>query len=126
MNTLTRSQAIHAIRKRLLEMVDDEHSMCQVAAEQGVFCRGFGRYTDEQLRDRYDWLLKKNPEMTRKELEDLANRWQIARQVVNRVPIACDAQSIERDTCQGWDEFDNGTLADYYRQLMGEEVTISR
>jgi len=123
--TLTRSQAIHAIRKHLLAMVDDEHSMCQVAAEKGVFCRGFRQYTDEQLRERYEWLVKKNPEMSREELEDLANRWQLARQVVNKVPIACDAQEIERDTCQGWNDFDNGTLAQYYRQLIGEEVTIS-
>ena len=59
-------------------MTDDEHSMCLVAAEQDLFCRGFAQYAFPELEDRYWWIVKTRPELARKELEDLANRWQLA------------------------------------------------
>ena len=43
---MTRQEAIEAIRRKILEMVDDEHSMCRIAAEKGIFCRGFRQHTD--------------------------------------------------------------------------------
>jgi len=125
MATLTRVQAIDAIRRAILKLVDDEHSACEVAAEKGVFCHGFRRYSDEELRKRYKWLMKGKESMGREELEDLANRWQIARRVVDGTPICCDAQTQEQDTCRGWEDFDNPTLSKYYKELLGKEVTVS-
>jgi hypothetical protein len=122
--TMTRQEAVQAIRRKILEMVDDEHSMCRIAAEKGIFCHGFRQHTDEELRERYDWLLRNKPDMSREELEDLANRWQLARQVVNQVPVSCDAQTIERDTCRGWDTFDDDALARFYLELLGVQVEI--
>jgi hypothetical protein len=39
--------------------------------------------------------------MSREELEDLDNRWQLARQIVGDLPIACDVQQKEGDSCGG-------------------------
>jgi hypothetical protein len=125
MQSLTRDQAIAAIRRKLLTIVDDEHSMCQIAAQKGIYCHGFAQYTDEQLKERYSWLVQRHPGIEREELEDLANRWNIARQIVDKVPLACDAQQCEHDTCLGWDGFDNATLARYYRELLGHEIAVT-
>ena len=121
---LNRSEAIAAIRKRLLEMIDDDHSMCQVAAEHEICCHGFARLNDEQLHQRYSWLLRNNPGMSRQELMEAANRWELARQAVNQVPISCDSQCIEKDTCEGWDGFNDATIARYFQEILGEQVEI--
>ena len=121
---MTRQEAIQAVRSKLLEMVDDEHSMCRIAAEKDIFCHGFRQYTDGELRERYGWLLRRKPDMSREELEDLANRWQLARQIVNQVPVSCDAQTLEHDTCRGWDTFDDEALARFYLELLGVQVEI--
>ena len=123
MTKMTREAAISANRSKLLELVDDDHSMCRVAREKGIYCRGFD-VSEAELRSRYSWLTRKNPSMSREELEDRANRWQLARQIVDKVPISCDAQSLEHDTCKGWDGFDDATLARFHQELTGQEVTI--
>ena len=125
MTTMSRMEAIRAIRAKLIELTDDEHSMCQVASEKGIYCRGFRQLTDDQLKERYAWLLRRHPDLSRQELEDLANRWQLARQIVDRVPISCDVQTIEQDTCAGWDRFDDAEIVGFYRELLGADVVIS-
>ena len=121
---VSRTAAIGRLRKELLKLTDDDHSMCAVAAEKGVFCRGFRQYTDQELRSRYDWIVQRNPTATRDELEQLANLWQLARQVFDGVPIACDAQQREHDTCNGWDDFTNEELARHWKEILGQDVTI--
>ncbi len=124
MKGLARDKAIAAIRRRLLELVDDEHSMCEVASEKGIYCHGFRQYTDEELKERYEWLTRGKGDLSREAIEDLANRWQIARQIVDDVSLSCDAQTKEHDTCMGWDGFDNATLARFYRELLGHEIRV--
>lgn len=124
MVTIKRSEALAAIRRKLLQFVDEDHSMCQVASERGLMCHGFSRLTEEQLRKRYSWLLRIKPSMRRAELENLANKWELARQVVQGVPISCDAQAFEKDTCKGWDGFDNETIARFYKELIGKEIAV--
>lgn len=124
MQMMRRSDAVAAIRRKLLDLVDEERSMCQAAGQRGIYCRGFLKLTDEQLRRDYSWLLKRNPSMSRVELEDLANRWQLARQIVQDVPISCDAQTLEKDTCQGWERFDDATIARFHRELVGKDIFI--
>jgi hypothetical protein len=121
---LSRSAAIRRLRDVLVLMTDEEHSICRIAAERGIFCKGFSRYTDQQLRERYSWLVNRDPSISRHRLEDLADRWQLARQVFDDVPIACDAQQIEHDTCGGWDEFSDGDLVRFCRELLHESVII--
>jgi hypothetical protein len=121
---IQRANAIADLRAALLRMTDDDHSMCSVAASRGILCGGFRRYSDNELKDRYDWLVRKNPTASRDELEKMANLWQLARQVLEGVPLACDVQKIEHDTCMGWDEFTNDDLEKYYREIVGEDVNV--
>jgi len=119
MQTLKRDALVEAIRKMVMTLVDEEHSFCSVAGKLGIGCSGFHQYTDAELARRYRWIVKTRDPSTREELEDLANRWQLARQVVQDLPLSCDVQQIERDTCAGWDNFDDEQLASLYRTLTG-------
>lgn len=121
---MSRVEAIRRLREALMAMTDDEHSMCQVATEKGIYCRGFRRLSDEVFRERHDWLVHRNPSASRAEIEDLANKWQLARQIVDRVPLSCDAQLREHDTCDGWNEFTNQDLERFCREIVGKNATI--
>lgn len=79
MKVVTRLQAIDDLRRAILQLVDDEHSMCDTAKRLGIYCRGFAQYADEELFERYKWIVQRRGVKTREELEDLANRWQLAR-----------------------------------------------
>jgi len=124
MATITRDQAISRLREQLLARTDEDNSICKVAAEQHIFCNGFDRYSEDELRERYAWIARKRPGMTREELEQIANDWQVAQQDVKRLPLACDVQRRVHDTCGGWDDFSNEQLGTFYRQLTGEDVRI--
>ena len=122
---ISRPSLIAALREELGRRARGEMSICRLAATTGVFCKGFRRYSDEELRERYGWIAKKNPEATRPELEELADRWQLARQDVLGALTACDVQQLEHDSCGGWDDFTNDDLARFLRELTGRTVTIS-
>ena len=122
--TLNRNEIISRLRRELMQGTDEENSVCKVAAERGVFCKGFKRYTDEDLRRRYDWIVAKNPAMTREDLERIANDWQLAQQEVRELPMACDVQQKVYDTCRGWNDFTDEQLAKFYFQLTGDEIAI--
>ena len=122
--TMTRADAISNLRRELMQSTDEENSICKVAGERGVFCKGFKRYTDDELRKRYDWIVAKNPLMTRDDLERIANDWQLAQQEVHDMPFACDVQQKVYDTCRGWNDFTDEQLAKFYFQLTGDEIAI--
>jgi hypothetical protein len=124
MKTLTRNQAIDALRSKLLETVDEDHCICEVAARNGFYCHGFSQWSFDELKRRYWWLADRRPHVTREELERLANIWQVARQQVMGTQMACDTQTEEHDTCKGWDEWDSATLGRYVQELCGEQVAI--
>jgi hypothetical protein len=121
---LSRKDAIRNLRNELLKMTDIENSACKAAAEWGVFCNGFKQFSWGDLRSRYDWIVAKNPLMSREELERIANDWQLAQQEVHDLPISCDVQQRVHDTCRGWDDFSDEQLAKFYYQLTGQEITI--
>jgi hypothetical protein len=73
MKSLSRTQAIHDIRSSLMNLVDDEHSMCEVAARLHIFCGGFAQWTFRELKQRYPTIVRSRPRITRKQLEELAN-----------------------------------------------------
>ena len=122
--TVPRQDAIARLRRELLRFTDEENSCCKIAAERGIFCKGFHRYTDEELRKRYDWIADRRPGIGREELESIANDWQLAQQEVFELPMACDVQQRVHDTCRGWNDFTNEQLARFYQQLTGEEISI--
>jgi hypothetical protein len=124
MTTLERRQAVAMLKARLLELVDEDHSICEVASRYGIYCHGFGQWTFDELKERYWWLADRRPGITRPQLERLANIWQLAREEVLGTDLACDTQALEHDTCHGWDEWDERRLARYVFELCGEQVTV--
>ena len=124
MSSLTRDEAISRLRNEFVAMTDDEHCMCRVAADRGIFCRGFNQFSEDELRQRYWWIVRRRPSLTREQLEQIANDWQLTQQEVKDVPVACDVQARLHDTCRGWDDFSNDQLAQVYQQLTGETVLV--
>lgn len=122
-DAISRTAVIDLLREELLSRLDDETSICKLAAEKGIFCRGFRRWSESELRRRFGWIDRKRP-MSREELEDLANRWQLARQEVRGASIACDVQRIEHDMCGGWDDFSNEELSRFYFELTGKNIRV--
>ena len=120
MNITSRASLIKALRTALARGANGEMSICKYAAEKGIFCSGFRRFSDQELRDRLDWIVKKNPNGSRAELEETADRWQMARQDVEGVPTACDVQQIEHDVCNGWDDFSDEELSRFLTALKGK------
>ena len=122
MKTLTRDQLIDEIRRAALLLVDDDHSFCEVTGRLGIHCRGFKQYTDEELQEKYLWLARDHGATTRAEVEDLANRWQLARQLVSNEELSCDVQAREHDTCLGWDGYSDEYLAELHARLCGGDT----
>lgn len=121
---ITRRHAVDLLRARLLTLTDDDHSMCEVASRLDLYCRGFSRWTFEELKQRYDWLVDRHPGIGPDALRAKANAWQLGRQELHQVPLSCDTQQHEHDTCLGWDEFTNRQLEDFLRELGGPDVTV--
>jgi hypothetical protein len=124
MRRIHRQQCIDELRARMLQMTDNEHSMCSVAAKEGIYCKGFSQWTFEELKRRYAWIVASRPHVTRAELEKLANAWQLARQAVFGTRLSCDTQTLEHDTCRGFDGWTDADLARYHRELCGEAVEV--
>jgi hypothetical protein len=121
---LTRREAIEALRRHLMSLTDDQHSICQVASDHGIFCGGFRRFSDVEFRERFNALVARRDGLTRAQKEYLANTWQLARQILTNVSLACDAQTASHDSCGGWDDFSNEDLSRYLRELLAADVTV--
>jgi hypothetical protein len=124
-DVLSRQSLIAALRQNLAARAGGR-SICSLAAEEGIFCGGFRRFSDAELGERLAWIARKRPAAARSELEGLGDAWQLARQEVRDLPTACDVQSQEHDLCNGWDDFTDDNLATFYRELTGRPVTITR
>ncbi len=127
MKTMSRDELIDALRARLLELTDDEHSICDVATRTGIFCHGFAQWTFGELKQRHPTIVRSRPRLTPAELRDLANRWQLARQTAFGTALACDTQMHEGalGICKGWDQWSAEDLARFHRELTGEEVELA-
>lgn len=125
MQSMTRAEAIEGLRTELVKLTDGDMSACKLAADRGIFCRGFAQYEDDELKKLYSWIVRRRPKMTRAELESIADRWQMARQEVDELPLACDVQTRVHDTCRGWDDFSNADLSRFYQELTGKEIAVA-
>jgi hypothetical protein len=123
--TLSRTGAIDILRAQLLKLAGDDASVCKVAAEKNIFCRGLHRHDDIELRRQFDWINAKNPRMPRAEMEEVVDRWQLARQEVDGLPTACDVQQREHNGCRGWDDFSNEELSRFCLELTGRNVLVN-
>jgi hypothetical protein len=121
----SRDELISAIRSELVKFTDEESSICRVASERGIFCRGFKQFNDRELRQKFDWIVRKRPDLTRDGLEQIANDWQLAEQQVHERPIACDVQTEIHDMCRGWDEYTNDQLEKLYFELSGAKLVVA-
>jgi hypothetical protein len=123
MRTISRSQAIANLRRELLKLVDEEHSLCLVAARRGLICNGLGRWSTAELVRRLPWRTPSAaPE--RAEVERLANDWLSAFQDRPSGRLPCDPAPGRASLCAGWEEFYEGELARFHREMCGEEVRV--
>lgn len=119
-----RSEAIARLRETLRRLTDDEHSLCQVAAEQGIFCHGFRRWPASEFDRRWRGALGRSTHLSREQMEQLANIWQLAEQIRCRVTLACDTRNGSQSPCRGWDEFSNADIARFCSDLLGVSVEV--
>jgi hypothetical protein len=116
-DVVSRESIIERLRQELLHLAGDERSICRLAAERGIFCHGFNRFSDADLRQRLQWIARRRPDATRAEMEDLGDRWQLARQEVDGLPTSCDVQKREQNLCGGWDDFTDEDLVRFRNEL---------
>jgi hypothetical protein len=119
-----RGDAIARLRAELVRMCDDEHSLCQVAAERGIFCHGFRRWGAAEFDRRWKKAIGRSTHLSREQMEEFANLWQLAEQIRQRVCLACDLNVNGTGACRGWEEFSNEDLTRFCADLLGQEVQI--
>ncbi len=121
---MSRSQAIADLRRELLKFVDQEHSLCLVAAQRGIFCNGFGRWSTAELERRLPCRTPAEGEPKRADVVRRANHWLSGLQDVHAGRLPCDVLQDHRSLCAGWEEFFESELAIYYREMCGEDVRV--
>jgi hypothetical protein len=122
---VTRETAVAQLRTKLISMTDAGKSVCRTASEKGLFCRGFHRDSDDELRFRYAATIENATELTRAELEERANAWQLARQKQEGTLLCCDVQFMTYETCRAWDDFSNEELSRFCEEMLGERVCVT-
>lgn len=121
---LSRPKAIEILRASLKALCDDEHCACAAAAHFGVFCQGFRKLSDADLRKRFGWIAQKRRKASRAELERLISLYHLGRQEVTGAEICCDAETREHCACDGWNMFDNRQLEQFCLQLSARPIQI--
>ncbi|HYK43411.1 MAG TPA: hypothetical protein VE007_13570 [Thermoanaerobaculia bacterium] len=119
MEPKARKDAIDRLRDSLLGMVDADKSLCRVAAERGIFCRGFRRWHVAEFDRRWRGAIGRSTHLSREQMERFADLWQLTEQVCRGVSLACDANRGLESPCRGWDEFSDEELARFCRELDG-------
>jgi len=121
----TRVEAIASLREALVKLCGDGRSMCQAAAENAIFCRGFRQWPEREFHDLWKPLIGVSTHLTRTQMERFADLWQLSEQVRQGLRLACDAQVVHSGVCRGWDEFSNVDLARFCGEILGRDVLVS-
>ncbi|HSY50066.1 MAG TPA: hypothetical protein VLC46_14725 [Thermoanaerobaculia bacterium] len=122
---LTRETAVARLRRKLIAQREEGKSVCRMAAEKNIFCRGFLRDNDDDLRFRYAAAIDDAARLTREGLEERANVWQIERQRQEGALLCCDVQYMGYETCRAWDDFSNEELSRFCAEMLGENVRVT-
>lgn len=120
----TRGEAIARLREALIKLTDDERSMCQVAAERGIFCHGFRRWNALEFDRHWRNSIGRSTHLSRAQMEEFANLWQLTDQIRTGVAFACDLQAVERGACRGWAEFSNADLSRFCCDILGQDIDV--
>jgi len=126
MKDISRSEAIRHLREHLTTRLDGSHSLCHVAGEERIFCGGLAQWSDEELYERFPWIDRFRPVRTRAELLQRIDQWLLHRQHLPSGRLPCDVADCQGHAkpCHGWDEFYEGELGRFCRELLGEEVRV--
>jgi len=121
---LSRPQAIALLREKLAAMTDESHCLCAVAAQKGIFCRGFERLSDRELRKRFWWIARKRPQATRAQLEEAISLYHLGREEIRGEAICCDVETREHAGCDGWNQFDNSAIEKFVLEIVGRRISV--
>lgn len=121
----TRAEAIAQLRESLVQLCGDGRSMCQAAAERGIFCRGFRQWGEREFHDLWKPLIGVSTHLSRTQMERFADLWQLSEQVRQGLTLACDAQVVRPGVCRGWDEFSNVDLSRFCAEILGRRVVVT-
>ena len=119
-----RGEAVARLREALLTLTDGEHSICQIASERGIFCRGFRRWNASEFDQRWRSAIGRSTHLSRAQMEEFANLWQLSEQVRQHVSLACDAAANRLGGCRGWGEFSNADLSRFCADVLGLSVQV--
>lgn len=119
---IRRAAAIARLREVLARMTRAGECTCRVAADRHVFCHGFRRDTQTDLRMRYAHTIDVTGK--RGAVEERANEYHLRRTAEEGAELACDVQQRYYETCRGWDEFSNDQLARFCFELLGQRVKV--
>lgn len=120
----TRTEVIERLRPILTAMTDENRSLCQVAAERGIFCRGFRRWHAAEFDRRWRGAIGRSTHLSREQMERYANLWQLVEQFAQKVKLPCDARTGPMSPCGGWDELSDEDLARFCRELAEDAGSI--
>ena len=120
----SRTEAISHLRAYFLRMTDEDKSLCRVATERGIFCRGFRRWSVPEFDRRWRAFIGRSTHLSRPQMEEYANVWQLTEQVARGVSLACDAAGAGPAPCRGWNEFSNAVLGLFCADLLGTNVEV--
>jgi len=123
---ISRRESIDILRRRLTQIVGTEESVCRVAAERGIFCRGFRRWHIAEFDRRWRGAIGRSTHLSRAQMERFADLWQLTEQVCRGTSLACDAAGRAGSPCRGWDEFSDEELARFCRELEEPNATDGR
>jgi hypothetical protein len=119
-----RSEAISRLREGLSGLIDGERSLCAVAAENGIFCRGFQRWNDWEFDRRSRCHIGRSTHLSRAQMERYAELHVQSVQIRSGQKFACDALALSPGLCRGWNEFSNAELARFCNDILGEDVDV--
>jgi hypothetical protein len=121
---LSRPEVIDRLRAVLVRLAGEGQCVCSAVGQLGIFCQGFNRYTDPELREQLDWIVRKRAGASRETLESVAALYHLGRLEATGKEICCDVETRDHVVCDGWNSFDNSALERFHLAMVGQPVKI--